>query len=324
MIINGKSTRKGRAVVDIRELNQITQIDAYPMFAQAEIIAAVFGSTHIFIINVQNYFFQWVVKEENRYKQTVITHRRQEQFNVIVMSFKNFSIYVQKQTNLMFKDFRGFVKTYIDDIVFFSEFLKNHVEHLNKRFQRLSKYDVILNSKKFFFDYFFIILLDQVVDVFEMITAAEKLEVISKLFFFKIFMSLKKYFDLTEWFRNYVFFYVQIAEFLQQRKILLLKSGPIKENFRKRFSVIKMLEHSSNKKYEVYFILQDIFSKSSFLIHFASGKWLLINVNAFKQKKFEVMVFHVKDDSDDVEFRKNDIQSIMFLSKQFFSAEIKY
>ena len=73
-------------------------------------------------------------QKKNRYKQTIITHRNQKQFNVTVMKFKNSSAYVQKQIDFMLKNFYDFVKIYINDIVFFSTFLNQHIEHLNKDF----------------------------------------------------------------------------------------------------------------------------------------------------------------------------------------------
>ena len=82
-------------------------------------------------------------QKKNRYKQTIIIHRNQKQFNVTIMKFKIFFAYVQKQIDFMLKIFREFVKIYINDIVFFSTFLNQHIEHLNKDFQRFFKYDVI-------------------------------------------------------------------------------------------------------------------------------------------------------------------------------------
>ena len=182
------------------------------------------------------------MRKENRYKQIVIIYRNQKQFNVIVMKFKNFSTYVQKQTDFMLKKFRDFVKIYIDDIVFFFVFLNQHIKHLNKDFQRFFKYDVILNSKKSFFEYSFIVLFDQIMNVFEMIIFEEKLAIIIKLTFSKIFKKLKIYVKLINWMRNYIFYYVQISKSLQNRKILFLKNEFIKNNFRKRFSIVKILK----------------------------------------------------------------------------------
>ena len=190
--------------------------------------------------------------KKNRYKQTIIIHQNQKQFNVIVMKFKNFSIYVQKQTDFMLKNFRDFVKIYINDIVFFSTFLNQHIEHLNKNFQRFFKYDVILNFKKSFFEYSSIILFDQIVNVFEMITSEKKFAVIIKLVFSKIFKKLKIYVKLINWMRNYISYYAQILKLLQKRKILFLKNEFNKNNFRKRFLIVRMLKKFIIEKYESY------------------------------------------------------------------------
>ena len=58
MIKDEKFVRKNRIVVNIRNLNQITQIDVYSMSVQTDIIAAVFECFHIFIIDAQSYFYQ--------------------------------------------------------------------------------------------------------------------------------------------------------------------------------------------------------------------------------------------------------------------------
>ena len=121
-------------MINIRDLNQIIQTNAYFMPSQSDIIAVVTECSHISIVDVQKYFYQWTVRKKNRYKQTMIIHCDQEQFNVTVIKFKNFSTYVQRQTNFMLKKFRDFARIYIDDIVFFFVFLNQHIKHLNKDF----------------------------------------------------------------------------------------------------------------------------------------------------------------------------------------------
>ena len=222
------------------------------------------------------------------------------------MKFKNSFAYVQKQTDFMLKNFRDFVKIYINDIVFFSTFLNQHIEHLNKNFQRFFKYDVILNFKKSFFEYSSIILFDQIVNVFEMITSEKKFAVIIKLIFSKIFKKLKIYVKLINWMRNYISYYTQISKSLQKRKILFLKNEFNKNNFKKRFSIVKMLKKFIIEKYELYQHLQKIFNKSNFFIHFNSYRFFFIDVNAFKQMNIDIMIFYVVNDSESDEiFIKN-------------------
>ena len=61
---NGTSIRKNRVVIDIREFNDIIQIDAYPMPTQTKIIISVIECSHIFIMNAQKYFYQWIGKKK--------------------------------------------------------------------------------------------------------------------------------------------------------------------------------------------------------------------------------------------------------------------
>ena len=49
-----------------------------------------------------------------------MSHRNQKSFNVVVMKYKNSLVYVQRQIDRLFRAYRKFVKTYVDDIVIFS------------------------------------------------------------------------------------------------------------------------------------------------------------------------------------------------------------
>ena len=125
--------------------------------------------------------------------------------------------------------------------------------------------------------------------------------------------------------RNYISYYAQISKLLQKRKILFLKNEFNKNNFKKRFSIVRMLKEFIIEKYESYQHLQKIFNKSNFFIHFSSYRSFFINVNAFKQMNIDVMIFHVVNDSENDEiFIKNQIQFIMFLNKRFSFVETKY
>ena len=70
----------------------------------------------------------------NKHKFIVILYRDQKQFNVVVIKFKNFSIYVQRKINAILRVYCVFVKIYVDDIVIFNKTLKKHLIHLCKIF----------------------------------------------------------------------------------------------------------------------------------------------------------------------------------------------
>jgi hypothetical protein len=199
-----KTVRKERVVINIRELNAIIIFDAYFMSAQTNIIVAVAECQYISVMNALRYFYQWAIKFDDRHKLTIISHREQEQFNVCVMSFENSSFYVQRQTNLMLKDFRSFVRAYINDIMIFFKILDEHLNHLRQIFKRLQNYNVTLNSKKVFLEYSSIVLFEQIINALDLITTKEKLVAIANLIFSLTLKELKKYLKLTEYLRVYV------------------------------------------------------------------------------------------------------------------------
>jgi hypothetical protein len=213
----------------------------------------------------------------------------------------------------------------MNDIMIFSKILNDHLEHLRQIFKRLQDYNVILNSKKVFLEYFFIVLLEQIVNVLKLTTTKEKLTAIINLTFSLILKELKTYLNLTEYLRVYVIWYAQTSLFLQKRKTLLLKECSTKEKSRKNFFKNKLLERFIDVEIIFYKHLQQVFSDKKFLHHVNNIKRLFANVNIFKKRDIEAMIFHVKKNSEEeIAFNRFDIQSIMFLNKILTNAETRY
>ena len=115
------------------------------------------------------------------------------------MNYRNSFVYVQKIINKIFRSYRYFCRVYIDDIVIFSTSLKKHLIHLRFIFSTFEKMNIYLSSRKSFFDYSFVQLLNQKVDVLKLITAEEKFIIIANFFFSKTLVQLKKYLNLIEY-----------------------------------------------------------------------------------------------------------------------------
>ena len=81
-------------------------------------------------------------------------------FNVILMKYKNFLLYVQRQTNALLRSYYNFVRVYINNIIIFSHILENYINHLDQIFNLFRKKRMCLFFKKFFLNYSFIMLLD--------------------------------------------------------------------------------------------------------------------------------------------------------------------
>lgn len=109
-------------------------------------------------------------------------------------------------------------------------------------------------------------------------------------------------------------------------KFYFSKKKSAKRNSRKLFFKKKnVCARFSNEKYQAYKYLQAQFNKFDFLIHFDLNQFLYINVNVFKQKDFEVIIFHVLNDSmKKIIVFKNEIQFVIFLNKQLSKTKKKY
>ena len=88
--------RKGRAVVDIRGLNDLIVPDAYPVPLQGEIISSLIGCSHISVLDASSFFYQWRVYPDFQHMLTVVSYRGQETFKVPIMGYMNSIAYIQR------------------------------------------------------------------------------------------------------------------------------------------------------------------------------------------------------------------------------------
>ena len=178
----------------------ITRKDAYPLPPQCDIISSVRGCRYISVVDAVSFFFQWPVKEEDREKFTVNSHRGQEQFQVALMGFCNSVQHVQRELEHLLQDLT-FVKAYIDDMVLGSQTFEEHLEHLDRFFQRLDSKNNSLAAEKCFLGYPSIVLLGHRVDAFGIMTAEDKIKAVRELAFPKTGAQLETFLGLTGYLR---------------------------------------------------------------------------------------------------------------------------
>ena len=188
--------KKKRVVVDIRNLNVIIQLNVYSLSLQLNIIQLIIDCEYIIVIDVASFFYQWRVHFNNKHKFIVVNHRGQESFNVIIMNYKNSSIYVQRQIDYILWKHHNYVWTYVDNIIIFFKFLQKHVIHLTEIFNILNANNIIIKFEKAFLNYFTMQLLNQKVNFFKLVIAKDKLRIIFKLRFLRNLQQLKMYLNL--------------------------------------------------------------------------------------------------------------------------------
>jgi Reverse transcriptase (RNA-dependent DNA polymerase) len=187
---DGKPDRKGRVVVDIRDLNKISVPDIYPTPIQSDILA---GKKYITVVDAMPFFYQWRVHPEDRNRLTVVSHRGQEVFNVAVMDYMNSVAYVQSQLNNKLRDFRAFARAYVDDIIIFSNSLEDHLIRLDEVLGRLNGLNIHLSPGKAFISFHSVTFLGVRVDSLGLTTAIANLKSPQTL------QQLETYLGLTGW-----------------------------------------------------------------------------------------------------------------------------
>ena len=243
---NGK--RKGRAVVDIRDLNDLIVSDVYLVSLQTDIIARLLGCTHLSILDAMSFFYQWLIHLNHRYMLTMISHRGQKIFNVSIMGYMNFIVYVQRQIDKILRSIKDFAQAYIDDIVVEFKSLREHIAYLRRLFQLLIEYNIVIASIKTFLNYSNINLLDRKVDSFDMTTAENKLKTISEISYPSTLGDLEYYLELTDYLRSFIHYYAQLVSSLQNLKTRLLKQAPIKDNSRRAYLFKMHLSETSSQE----------------------------------------------------------------------------
>ena len=92
-----------------------------------------------------------------------------------------------------------------------------------------------------------------------------------------------------------------------------MKIASSKEKSRKIYVKSARIFESKSTKIIVYEHLQSLFFTLIFLAHHDSNRRLYIDVDAFKQMRFEIMIFHVINDLDqDISFKKKTYNSLCF------------
>ena len=241
------------------------------------------------------------------------------------MSFKKSSSYVQRQTNKMLRFCKNFVKIYVNDIITYSRIFKKHFVHFRQLFNFFRQKRVSLISIKSYLNYSLIMLLNQRVNSLNMIIVEKKIAVITSLLFSINFKKLNTFLDFIDWLRSFIERYVQRVQFLQKRKIALIRelSINIKKSTRKRKTTKIQFYEFIYEKLQFFKNLKKTFRFLTFLTHYDRKRKLFVDLNSSKNWNFVDMMYHVKKNSND-DFSRIKIQSIMFFNRCFNETEKNY
>ena len=143
-----------RVYIDFRDLNQATPKDEYPVPVAEMLVDLAADLEYLSMLDGYSGYNQIYIAEEDVSKTGCRCPGALGCYEWIMMPFglKNVGACYQRAMNYMFHDFIGkFMHVYIDDIVVKSSAEKDHLDHLQRTFERMRKYGLKMNPLKYAF-----------------------------------------------------------------------------------------------------------------------------------------------------------------------------
>jgi hypothetical protein len=140
-----------RVCIDFRDLNHATPKDEYHMLVAEMLVDSAVGFEYLSMLDGYSGYNQIYIAEDDVSKTAFRCPGALCCFEWIMILFglKNAGACYQRAMNSMFHDFIGkFMQVYIDDIVVKSSAEKDHLDHLQRLFERMRKYGLKMNPLK--------------------------------------------------------------------------------------------------------------------------------------------------------------------------------
>lgn len=147
-----KKNGKWRVCVDLREVNNVTIADKYPLPTIPELLRAIQGSKYFVALDLKGGYWQIPLAEDSKKYTAFACHRGLFEFNVMPFGLTNAPATFQRVMNNMLGDFRHKgVLVYLDDILIHSEKYAESMELLDTVLARLKEWRLKLNLQKSYF-----------------------------------------------------------------------------------------------------------------------------------------------------------------------------
>ena len=149
VVIVIKKSGNPRFCIDYRKLNDITKTDAHPLPRIEEQLEKFRCGRWFSSLDLVSGFWQVEMEEEDKEKTAFTCWKGLYEFNVMPFGLKNAPPTFQRLMNKVLDGYiNKFVVVYIDDIMIYSKTFEEHIEHLEKVFQRLVEANLMVKFKK--------------------------------------------------------------------------------------------------------------------------------------------------------------------------------
>ena len=207
-----KKDRTWRVVVDFRKLNDVTIPDRYPVPAIDDILSAIGSHKYFTTLDLLSGFLQIPLEEES--KQYTAFSTPSGHFNYTRMPFglKSAPITFTRCMNKIYQDMIGRdLYIYLDDIIIFSNSIKEHLEKLRRVLLRLREVNLKIKLTKCNFFQTKLTYLGHTVSNNGLQVVSEKITAIEKFPTPKNIKNILQFLGVTGYYRRFIQHYSTIA-----------------------------------------------------------------------------------------------------------------
>ena len=212
VVIVDKADGTKRFCVDFRELNKVTKTMAYPLPLIDEILAQLGQSKFFTCLDLRSGYHQVKMAEKDKDKTAFTCHRGLFQFTVMPFGLTNAPAIFMLLMQTVLQGMENFSIAYLDDIIIFSKSEEEHLEHIQRVFDRLIQHSLKIKLKKCSFfqqstNYLGFIITPEGVK-----PNPEKVEAIRKMAPPTTVKEVRGFIGLTSYYRRFIPNFSKIAE----------------------------------------------------------------------------------------------------------------
>lgn len=137
-----------RFCMDYRKVNSVTKFDAYPMPRIEEVLESIGSAKVISTLDLAKGYWQIPLSEDAKEKTAFITLSGLYEFEVMPFGLHSAPATFQRTMNHILRGCEQFAGAYIDDVVIYSQFWGEHLQHLSEVFEKIQRAGVTVKLKK--------------------------------------------------------------------------------------------------------------------------------------------------------------------------------
>lgn len=136
-VVNVAELERGssRLVINYKPLNKALQMIMYPIPNKKYLINRLYHKSIFFKFDLKSGYYQIQLEETDKYKIIFVVPFDHYEWNILSLGFKNTLSEFQNIINSIFNDYSHFTIVYLDDIFVFSNFINEHLQHLNQYYE---------------------------------------------------------------------------------------------------------------------------------------------------------------------------------------------